>query len=410
MSSDYYYKRTEDYKKIRYHEMVGEHKVPMVHSAVLVDLKKISSDLLTFNKTKLNSYHDRKSYNGPIDDIIIFAMSANFSNTEMTVSNSQAYGHVLVPLDLEDLISKDIQQVVNTRVAIVTHFNSVNILPEFAKFVSYPKTTKLGFSEVYMINLKRRPERKIKMEATMKELGLDFKYFEAVDGKTLTDEILIDMGITLLPEYSDPYHKRRMTMGEIGCFLSHFKIWQQMVEQNLPEVLILEDDIRFEPYFMERADEIMQEARTIGGWDLIYFGRKRLQENEIFLKGSDNFVLVSYTYWTLGYVITLEGAKKLLASEPLTRMLPVDEYLPIMFDQHPNDTWKLKYENRNLKAWSVNPLILFPTHYTGEDGYISDTEDSKLIQLELLEKHSENLLGDEGNILQHVSQHDSSEL
>ena len=249
------------------------------------------------------------------------------------------------------------------------------------------------------------------MEATMKELGLDFKYFEAIDGKTLTDEILIEMGITLLPEYSDPYHKRRMTMGEIGCFMSHFKIWQQMVEQNQPEVLILEDDIRFEPYFMERADEIMQEARTIGGWDLIYFGRKRLQENEIFLKGSDNFVLVSYTYWTLGYVITLEGAKKLLASEPLTRMLPVDEYLPIMFDQHPNDTWKLKYENRNLKAWSVNPLILFPTHYTGEDGYISDTEDSKLIQLELLEKHTENLLGDEENILQHVSQHhDSSEL
>ena len=157
MSSDYYYKRTEDYKKIRYHEMVGEHKVPMVHSAVLIDLKKISSDLLTFNKTKLNSYHDRKSYNGPIDDIIIFAMSANFSNTEMIVSNSQAYGHVLVPLDLEDSISKDIQQVVNTRVAIVNHFDSVNILPEFAKFVTYPETTKLGFSEVYMIKLTRRP-------------------------------------------------------------------------------------------------------------------------------------------------------------------------------------------------------------------------------------------------------------
>lgn len=410
MSSDYYYKRTADYKKIRNYEIVGEHKVPMVHSAVLIDLKRISSDSLTFNKTKLNSYHDRKSYDGPIDDIIIFAISANFSNTEMIISNSQGYGFVLVPLDQEDSLSKDAQQVVNTKVTIVNQQNSVNILPELAKFVTTPEKTKLGFSEVYMINLKRRPERRIKMELTMKELGLDFKYFEAVDGKTLTDEILIEMGITLLPEYSDPYHKRRMTMGEIGCFLSHYTIWKEMVELNLQEVLILEDDIKFEPYFKERAGELMREARAIGGFDLIYFGRKRLQENEIYLKESENFVLVSYTYWTLGYVITLEGARKLLAAEPLKRLLPVDEYLPIMFDQHPNDTWKLKFETRNLNAWSVNPLILFPTHYTGEDGYISDTEDSKLIQIELLEKSSQTLLNEGETILQHVTQHDSSEL
>lgn len=411
MSADYYYKRTEDYKKIRNYEMVGEHVVPMVHSAVLIDLKRISSDLLTFNKTKLNSYHDRKNYNGPIDDIIIFAISASFSRTEMVISNTQAYGYILVPLDNDEPLSKDAQQLLNTKVSIVNIYNGMNILPDLAKFVTYPKKTKLGFSEVYMINLKRRPERRIKMELTMNELGLDFEYFEAFDGKTLTDEVLIEKGITLLPEYSDPYHKRRMTMGEIGCFLSHYTIWQKMVELDQQEVLVLEDDIRFEPYFMQRADQLMKEARFIGGWDLIYFGRKRLQESEVFLKESENFVKVSYTYWTLGYVITLEGAKKLLASEPLQRLLPVDEFLPIMFDEHPNETWKLKYETRNVNAWSVNPLILFPTHYTGEDGYISDTEDSKQIQVDLMESASDTLLGeDDSNILQHVSQHDSSEL
>ena len=120
----------------------------------------------------------------------------------------------------------------------------------------------------------------------------------------------------------------------------------------------------------------MSEARKIGGWDLIYFGRKRLQENETFVPGCENLVQVSYTYWTLGYVISLEGAKKLLAAEPLKRLVPVDEFLPIMFDQHPNETWKSNFKTRNVIAWSANPLILFPTHYTGEEGYISDTEDS----------------------------------
>ena len=29
------------------------------------------------------------------------------------------------------------------------------------------------------------------------------------------------------------------------------------------------------------------------------------------------------------------GARKLLAAEPLKNLLPVDEFLPIMFDKHP---------------------------------------------------------------------------
>lgn len=409
MSSDYYYKRTDNYKKIRNYEMVGEFEVPMVHSAVLIDLKRVSSDLLTFNKTKLNSYHDRKSYDGPIDDIIIFAISTNFSQTEMVISNTHAYGFILVPLDHDEPLSKDAQQLINTKVSIVNYYNELNILPELSKFVKYPESSKLSFSEVYMINLKRRPERRIKMEATLKELGLDFTYLEAVDGKTLTDEILIQKGITLLPEYTDPYHKRPMTMGEIGCFLSHYTIWQMMVEKGQEEVLVLEDDIRFEPFFTQRSELFMEDARRIGGWDLIYYGRKRLQENEAFLEQSENFVKVSYTYWTLGYVISLQGAKKLLAAEPLKRLLPVDEFLPIMFNEHPNDSWKLKYETRNLNAWSSHPLLLYPTHYTGEDGYISDTEDSRQIEIESMKNGQENLLGGEDNILHHV-QHDSSEL
>lgn len=409
MSPDFYYKRTENYKKIRNYEMVGEFSVPMVHSAFLVDLNRVSSDLLTFNKTKLNNYHERKSFDGPIDDIIIFAISANFSKTEMTISNSHAYGYVLVPLDQDEPLSKDIQQLINTKVSIVTHLNRVNILPELVQFVKYPKKTKLSFSEVYMINLLRRPERRAKMDATLREIGLDYTYLEAVDGKTLTDEALVQKGITLMPEYVDPYHKRPMTHGEVGCFLSHYTIWEKMVELNQKEVLVLEDDIKFEPYFMERAELLMKEARQIGGWDLIYFGRKRLQENEAFVEGSESLVKVSYTYWTLGYVISLEGAKKLLATEPLKRLLPVDEYLPIMFNEHPNETWRNVYETRNLIAWSVNPLLLFPIHYTGEDGYISDTEDSKQIQLELL-KSEELLKDDSNNMLNHHVEHDSSEL
>lgn len=58
----------------------------------------------------------------------------------------------------------------------------------------------------------------------------------------------------------------------------------------------------------------------------------------IFLKQveeSDTLVHVEYSYWTLCYVITLQGAKKLLDGQPLGKMVPVDEYIPIMFNKHP---------------------------------------------------------------------------
>lgn len=35
-----------------------------------------------------------------------------------------------------------------------------------------------------------------------------------------------------------------------------------------------------------------------------------------------------------------------------------------------------QFETRNLKAFSAEPLLVFPTHYTGDPGYISDTETS----------------------------------
>lgn len=48
-----------------------------------------------------------------------------------------------------------------------------------------------------------------------------------------------------------------------------------------------------------------------------------------------NLVEADYSYWTLAYVLSLQGAHKLLSARPLAKMLPVDEFLPVMFDKHP---------------------------------------------------------------------------
>jgi collagen beta-1,O-galactosyltransferase len=44
------------------------------------------------------------------------------------------------------------------------------------------------------------------------------------------------------------------------------------------------------------------------------------------------------------------------------------------------DTWKGYFPQRDLVALSASPLLVYPTHYTGEEGYVSDTEDSNIIK------------------------------
>lgn len=76
MTPSYYYKRTEDYEKILNREESGCFQVPMVHSAVLINLRSSFSDSLTYSPSKI------QDYNGPADDIIAFAIGANKSGNE----------------------------------------------------------------------------------------------------------------------------------------------------------------------------------------------------------------------------------------------------------------------------------------------------------------------------------------
>lgn len=70
---------------------------------------------------------------------------------------------------------------------------------------------------------------------------------------------------------------------------------------------------------------------------LSYIGRKRMQVDrpEKSVPRIHNLVEADYSYWTLGYAISLRGAQKLLRAEPLKKMLPVDEFLPVMYNKHP---------------------------------------------------------------------------
>ncbi|XP_067846831.1 procollagen galactosyltransferase 2-like [Heptranchias perlo] len=370
MTAQGYYKRTPDYLPIREWNRVGCYPVPMVHSTFLIDLRRKATKNLAFHPP-------HPDYTWAFDDIIAFAFSCKVAEIQMHICNREHYGYLPVPLKAQQPLQEDIESFVH--VLIERMIDHPPVEPSIHVSVPPKQPDKLGFDEIFMINLKRRTDRRERMLRTLYEQDIEVKVVDAVDGKALNTSHLKALNIEMLPGYHDPYSGRILTRGEIGCFLSHYYIWKEVVDQGLEKVLVLEDDNRFEPHFRKKITKLMEDIEENQlDWDLIYIGRKRMQvqQPEKSVPGIMNLVEADYSYWTLAYIISQQGAKKLLAAEPFGKMLPVDEFLPIMYNKHPVEDYMMFYDLRNLKAFSVEPLLIYPTHYTGEPGYVSDTETS----------------------------------
>ena len=83
-------------------------------------------------------------------------------------------------------------------------------------------------------------ERLLFMQKQLKELNVEFRVIEAVDGKSLTEE---DLSL-YSKKMARKCCKRELSVGEIGCALSHAKIWELVIKEKLEEVLVLEDDVK----------------------------------------------------------------------------------------------------------------------------------------------------------------------
>ena len=64
-----------------------------------------------------------------------------------------------------------------------------------------------------------------------------------------------------------------LIVGEIGCFMSHYSIWVQMLKKNYTEVIVFEDDLNIQPKFKERLSEVRNELDYMK-WDFIFIGRQ----------------------------------------------------------------------------------------------------------------------------------------
>ena len=173
-----------------------------------------------------------------------------------------------------------------------------------------------------VINLKKREDRLASFKTCHPDLN--FEVFNAVDGGQIHYGGLLSQGFDVCHDWIDPLLHTRLTKGEVGCFLSHWSIWQKCIERN-EKVLILEDDARLTDRFdLQEIEEITDT------YDFLYLGWKEMDKS---IPIDDKLVRPVYPYWTLGYVITPSTAKILCSDAIKQNIIPVDEYLPTMMSK-----------------------------------------------------------------------------
>jgi len=94
--------------------------------------------------------------------------------------------------------------------------------------------------KVYVINLESAHERLAFMTKQLGEAGVAFERFPAVDGRALSEEELRQLGAPLLQRL---FMGRKLLSGEIGCALSHMRIWEKIIKEGDELACILEDDV-----------------------------------------------------------------------------------------------------------------------------------------------------------------------
>lgn len=110
--------------------------------------------------------------------------------------------------------------------------------------------------QAFVVHLKRATARRPQAERLLAELPVEGMLIDAVDGLALSEAELAGYLEGLhRPRY--PFALRRQ---EIGCFLSHRRVWQEIVDRNVDFGLVVEDDVRLEPGFAAALDFSMRNA------------------------------------------------------------------------------------------------------------------------------------------------------
>ncbi|HEH9413607.1 glycosyltransferase family 25 protein [Aeromonas salmonicida] len=176
--------------------------------------------------------------------------------------------------------------------------------------------------KIYVISLKRSPERRQRAIEQMASHDIDFEFFDAVDGQLEH------------PLFADYDYKKCLwltsgkmpTRGELGCYASHYLLWMHSIAINQP-IVVLEDDVVLHPSFKNTIDMIGEDIEKYGFIRLepVRRGKKK----QVLTHGNYTISMMEDNFGGAGgYAISPISAAKLIKHR---WSLPVDCFIGLAY-------------------------------------------------------------------------------
>lgn len=174
---------------------------------------------------------------------------------------------------------------------------------------------------IFIVSLKQDVEKREAISRILNEFNLDFTFIDAIYGKELPDSYLESIRNKSAGKIVNRGFPA--TPGEIGCTLSHLKVYQEVIDRGLEWACILEDDAILDGRFKTFINDF--ESKDLSPLNLYLLGGQTPESKKHIIKsvrnirdiGSQRFhkTLKSekIIYRTCCYLINSNLAKKLIS-------------------------------------------------------------------------------------------------
>lgn len=198
---------------------------------------------------------------------------------------------------------------------------------------------------LYYISFNKQP----KLEQQFKSYGFtNINHFQAIDGRKMDPKELVAKSIISPRSYNDLVYGREQhtglsSLGAVGCTMSHCALWQKCVSDNLPYIIIAEDDAKF--------------SRKLSKYDIDNITKALQKLNGGFINTSNFRKGSEYFFGTHFYFLSNGACQQLIKScYPID--LQTDSYI-----NHINNTGKITLEgypivNQSLHGSSVQDICI----------------------------------------------------
>lgn len=173
---------------------------------------------------------------------------------------------------------------------------------------------------IFIVSLKKDVEKREAISKVLNNFNLDFKFIDAVYGKELSTEYLQSLRDKSVGKIIDRGFSA--TPGEIGCTLSHLKVYQEVIKKDIQWACVLEDDAILDDRFKVFVENFKEEGLRPD--NLYLLGGQRPISKKLIVKSVRNIRIVGmqrfhktirseqHIYRTCCYLISSDLAKSLI--------------------------------------------------------------------------------------------------